>query len=225
MRHDCSDQNKVRYNRECAKVRLAINQAKRSTWAKTTGELNLAQDGTKAWSLLSNLSGDNRRENPKPMTINNSTIVEDKKKAEKFNKHFAAISKASHLTDADKTKIANHKNKEKAPSANQETFEVEFTLFELNKALKKLKKRKAAGQDKLHNEMLLNLGVTGRRAILRLINRSWSSGSTPKVWKNAIITPILKKGKPSDDLGSYRPISITSCMGKLMERMINYRLY
>ena len=159
------------------------------------------------------------------MTINNSTIVEDQKKAEKFNKHFAAISKASHLTDADKTKIADLKNKEKAPSANQETFEVEFTLFEFNKALKKPKKRKAAGQDKVHNEMLLNLGVTGRRAILRLINRSWSSGSTPKVWKNAIITPILKKGKPSDDLGSYRPISITSCMGKLMERMINSRLY
>ena len=99
LRHDCSDQNKVRYNRECAKVRLAINQAKRSTWAKTTGELNLAQDGTKAWSLLSNLSGDNRRENPKPMTINNSTIVEDKKKAEKFNKHFAATYKQSFSLD------------------------------------------------------------------------------------------------------------------------------
>merc|ERR1711963_1050564 len=77
MRQDKTDENKVRYNRECAKVRLAINQAKRSTWAKTTGELNLAQDGTKARSLLNNLSGDNRRENPKPMTINNTTIVED----------------------------------------------------------------------------------------------------------------------------------------------------
>ena len=160
LRKDKSDQNKVRYNRECAKVRLAVNQAKRSTWAKTTGELNLAQDGTKAWSLLNNLSGDNRRQNPKPMTINNETIADDQKKAEKFNKHFASISKASRRTDQDKTKIADLKAKEKAPSANQESFEVEFTLFELNKALKKLKKRKAAGQDKLHNEMLLNLGDT-----------------------------------------------------------------
>ena len=108
---------------------------------------------------------------------------------------------------------------------NQESFEVEFTLFELNKALKKLKKRKAAGQDKLHNEMLQNLGDTGKRIILRLINTSWCNGSIPKVWKNAVISPILKKGKSPDDLGSYRPISITSCLGKLMERMINFRLY
>ena len=80
LTQDHSDQNKVRYNRECAKVRLAINQAKRSTRAKTTGELNLAQDGTKAWSLLNNFSGDNRRENPKPMTINNTTIDRIRKK-------------------------------------------------------------------------------------------------------------------------------------------------
>ena len=159
------------------------------------------------------------------MTINNETIADDQKKAEKFNKHFASISKASRRTDQDKTKIADLKAKEKAPSANQESFEVEFTLFELNKALKKLKKRKAAGQDKLHNEMLLNLGDTGKRIILRLINTSWCNGSIPKVWKNAVISPILKKGKSPDDLGSYRPISITSCLGKLMERMINFRLY
>ena len=79
--------------------------AKRTAWAKTTGELNLAQDGGKAWSLLNNLSGENRQQNPKPMHADNETIVEDQKKAEKFNKHFASISKSTKLTDEDKAKL------------------------------------------------------------------------------------------------------------------------
>ena len=225
LENDQCDENKIAYNRECAKVKLAVNQAKKATWAKTTGELNMAQDGTKAWSLLNNLSGDNRRQNPKPMIIENETIVEDQKRAEKFNKHFASISKASRLSDQDKAKISDLKSKEKAPSVNQDTFEEQFTMVELSRAMKKLKKRKAAGQDKLHNEMLQNLGDTGKRAILCLINMSWCEGNLPKAWRNAVISPILKKDKPPDDLGSYRPISITSCLGKLMERMINHRLY
>ena len=225
LEKDQCDANKVAYNRECAKVKLAVKQAKKAAWAKTTGELNMAQDGTKAWSLLNNLSGDNRRQNPKPMIIDNETIVEDQKRAEKFNKHFASISKASRLSEQDKAKLSDLKSKEKAPSANQETFEEQFTMAELNRAMKKLKKRKSAGQDKLHNEMLQNLGDIGRRAILCLINMSWCEGNIAKAWRNAVISPILKKGKPPDDLGSYRPISITSCLGKLMERMINHRLY
>ena len=39
------------------------------------------------------------------------------------------------------------------------------------------------------------------------------------------MTPILKKGKPADKPHSYRPISLTSCLGKVAERMINSRLY
>ena len=159
------------------------------------------------------------------MIVNNESITDDQKKAEQFNKHFANISKASRLSDQDKEKISDLKAKERAPSANQESFETVFTLTELNRAMKKLKKRKAAGQDKLFNEMLMNLGNIGKQAILCLLNLSWCKGDIPKAWRNAVVSPILKKGKPPDDLGSYRPISITSCLGKLMERMINSRLY
>ena len=98
-------------------------------------------------------------------------------------------------------------------------------MSELNKHLKKLKRRKSPGPDKLHNEMLTHLGPIGKQVLLRLINLTLQTGEIPRVWKNALITPILKKGKPSEDLSSYRPISLTSVLGKLAERMINSRLY
>ena len=98
-------------------------------------------------------------------------------------------------------------------------------MSELKRQLGKLKKHKSPGPDGIHNEMLKLLGPIGRQALLCLINMTRCSGDIPKVWRNAILTPILKKGKPQDDLNSYRPISITSCLSKLSERMVNSRLY
>ena len=37
--------------------------------------------------------------------------------------------------------------------------------------------------------------------------------------------PLLESGKPAKELSSYRPISLTSCVGKVMERMVAHRLY
>ena len=36
--------------------------------------------------------------------------------------------------------------------------------------------------------------------------------------------PILKKGKDPKQAASYRPISLTSCVGKTMERVFNQRI-
>ena len=50
-------------------------------------------------------------------------------------------------------------------------------------------------------------------------------GQLPTYWRTAKITPTLKKGKPPDMPQSYRPISLTSCLAKVAERMVNTRLY
>ena len=72
--------------------------------------------------------------------------------------------------------------------------------------------------------MLINMGPQAKKKMLQLINDSWRSGIVPEVWKEATILPIHKKGKDKGKATSYRPISLTSCVGKLMERLINNRL-
>ncbi|GFS05581.1 RNA directed DNA polymerase from mobile element [Elysia marginata] len=81
--------------------------------------------------------------------------------------------------------------------------------------MKKLKLRKSPSSDRLHNEMLLHLGLEGKIVLLKLINKTWDTSITPSVWKTAIVTHILKKGKPAEDIKSYRPIHRTSCLRKL----------
>ncbi|GFX67468.1 uncharacterized protein TNCV_3463571 [Trichonephila clavipes] len=51
----------------------------------------------------------------------------------------------------------------------------------------------------------------------------WKYG-VPAIWKKAIVVPIPKKNKPLDDLNSYHPISLTSILSKVMERMTTSRL-
>ena len=72
--------------------------------------------------------------------------------------------------------------------------------------------------------MLKNLSDEGKNYLLELLNYIFSEGVLPENWKLAYIIPILKQGKDPMDVKSYRPISLTSCLCKLFERILNKRL-
>jgi len=72
--------------------------------------------------------------------------------------------------------------------------------------------------------MILHLGPSAKKATLALFNKSWECGTVPVLWENATIIPIYKKGKYKKHPSRYRPISLLSCLGKLLERIINSRL-
>ena len=60
--------------------------------------------------------------------------------------------------------------------------------------------------------------------VLDIFNNIWATGETPACWKEATVIPIPKPGKDAKNPSNYRPISLTSCLCKTMERMINKRL-
>lgn len=71
--------------------------------------------------------------------------------------------------------------------------------------------------------MLANLSGTAARELLGHVNEVWESSRLPREWKEAEVRFIPKPGKaPSID--NMRPISLTSCVGKVMERMVLRRL-
>jgi hypothetical protein len=72
--------------------------------------------------------------------------------------------------------------------------------------------------------MIKNLSPNNKNNVLLLFNTLYSNAFVPDAWKKAIVIPLPKPGKPSDDANSYRPISLTSCFCKIFERIITNRL-
>ena len=72
--------------------------------------------------------------------------------------------------------------------------------------------------------MIINIGINGMTVLSKLINITWKTGQLPKDWKTAVLIPLLKKNKAKSAPSRYRPISLTSCIGTLVVRIINERL-
>ena len=82
----------------------------------------------------------------------------------------------------------------------------------------------ATGSDKVAYPTPKHLPHSGMDFLLHIFNLSWSSHSFPSIWKTSSIIPIHKMGKPLDSPASFRPISLTSCVSKLIECIILSRL-
>ncbi len=72
--------------------------------------------------------------------------------------------------------------------------------------------------------MLKHLGVLASIKLLGFYNEVWVKGKLPTGWKESVIIPIRKPGKDPSNPNIYRPIALTSHIGKIMERMITERM-
>ena len=95
-----------------------------------------------------------------------------------------------------------------------------FTLAEFLAAASNLSSSTATGTDKVAYTMLKHLPRSGMDFLLHIFNLSWSLHSFPSIWKTSSIIHIHKMGKPLDSPASFQPISLTSCISKLFERII-----
>ena len=80
------------------------------------------------------------------------------------------------------------------------------------------------GFDTVHYQLLKHLPEDSLLLLLYIFNHIWLTQDFPTLWKTAIIIPVPKPGKVLSDPGSYRPIALSSCLCKTMERMVNSRL-
>ena len=98
-------------------------------------------------------------------------------------------------------------------------------MSELQSAIKKMKGKGGAGPDNIPPSFLKSLGPLALQELLSIFNSSFSLAHCPRIWRVVTIIPLLKTEKSPSEVASFRPISLTSCVVKLLERIIANRLY
>jgi hypothetical protein len=138
---------------------------------------------------------------------NGATLARNSEKATLLNNYFSSVfTKDNGIIDSAKL----------PDQVEQQMETIFFTPDTVLKSIRGLKANSCAGPDGLPALFFKNAANLISFPLSVIFNLSLQTGSLPDNWKTAAVTPVFKKGSPSDP-SNYRPISLTCVACKLME--------
>ena len=142
-------------------------------------------------------------------------VYEDDEKCELLNKYFSTISKFEeenvNLPDIDLKTVNN-------------ISDIHIDVSEIMDIIKILDPNKASGPDFISHKMLKICPEKISTPLMLIFDKSLQQCKYPSNWKIANVTAIFKKVDSSVP-SNYRPISLISCVGKIMERVVYKYVY
>ncbi|KAF4527282.1 hypothetical protein B566_EDAN007003 [Ephemera danica] len=195
------------FEQACHKAKRTFNKKKNNHLKKLCTNINRTTPLSTIWKTISNMATDMQRPQCNPT---GSILSED----------YANFLIPAHTPE--KSEIIPILPNIIAEEANSSTHSL-FTTNELDVATSSTQDS-AVGKDGICYSMISKAPPIIKLTLLTVINHAWTTGIFPQTWKTTIISPIPKPNKPKDQLSSYRPIALMSCVAKTFERMVKYRL-
>ena len=173
----------------------------------------------KKFSILKKLTKTNKNASIPPLSDAGEVIDDPVAKANLFNRFFTEKSQVNRPND-------NPPNLEKFET--NDSFEnINTSHFEIGPIIKSLKSSNFSPCGLPGTFIKLLYSTTASSDITKLIsdllNRIFSTGCYPNIWKLSHISPIHKKGSKADK-SNYRPIAILPTLSKIAESVIHSRL-
>ena len=220
-----SEQNKQLLRIWRAKTRRVVRQNKRKSWRKYVSNLTTRVKAKRVWEMVKKISGKNSKQSIDHMVSSDGHKITDQNKiANHLGQGFSLKSSSQNYhPDFQKIKAEQEKVKINFSSNNSEIYNKYFKLRDLKRAIKKAKNT-APGPDNIPYEVLRHLPEQTLLLWLEIINSMWKMGFFPECWQESYILPFPKPNKDKKIRDNYRPISLTSCLCKTVERMVNERL-
>ena len=212
-------------------MRRIVRKSKKEYWIKFCNSIGRSTPIERVWGMIRRMRGCGRSYGYPVMQDGDSIVTSSKRKAELIAKVLVKVHISDNLSQVEKEgradTVARYSNVllDEGAGSSEEGGMLDklFSVTELNNALRKLGKS-TPGRDSICYGMLENLGERGKEVLVKLFNKVWQEGIIPSCWKESVVIPIKKPGMDPTLPDSYRPIALTSQMGKVMERMVNDRL-
>jgi len=148
-------------------------------------------------------------ESPSLVGCEGNIATKDEEKAEVLNASCASVfnSQTGYSQDIQPRNAEDRDGEQSKPPIIQEEA--------VNNLLCHLDTHKSMGLDGIHPRVLRELA----KPLSIICQQSWLTGEVPDDWRITSVTAIYKKGW-KEDPGINRPVSLTSVLGKIMERFI-----
>ena len=207
-----------------AGARRITKTCKRSSWRSFVSTITRKTQAKRIWNMIRSINGKRASSPVYHLKTEDGMAETHEEIVEALADNYVKQSSVENHSDTfQSTKAIEERKDLNFKSKNQESYNRKFTLKDLRKSIKKAK-NSSEGPDKIHYELLKHLPTCALQLLLDIYNKIWTEGPFPDVWRLATIIPIPKPDKDLSLPASYRPISLTSCVCKTMERMVNTRL-
>ena len=212
------------YKRARARCRRIFRENKRKSFRDFVSKLTSQTPLTKVWKMIKKLKGTESDSLSHVLRPDGSRAESEEAIANALAEKLAHnSSSARHTPEFLRAKQRAETTQPNFTSHNAEHYNTTFTLEELMACLSDTG-ASAPGPDEISYEILKHLPGQSLGVLLNIYNKIWTTQAFPDSWSLATVIPIPKPGKDHTDPNNYRPISLTSCLCKLMEKMVNKRL-
>jgi ribonuclease HI len=203
------------------KMKEKLEEERRIFWKEYVKKLEEEKDVAKVWKTIKCLNeGVKGQKMNETLVVNGKELRTDKEKAESFIQQYAAVNDIGINKEDRRRKVKIKKRWRQYGNEEMVEYEKEFTRGEMEHALKQMAENKKGGCDGIEPAMVKNLPEAGRARLLIIFNESWRRKQVPGSWKKAQIIPLLKEGKDPNTRDSFRPVSLTPVLVKILERMV-----
>lgn len=192
------------YNRELCRMKKEFNDKKLISLS-----LEGKKNPKKWWSLLKSIWNNKTVCSIPPISKDDITYSEECEKANIFNDFFLRAS-----TVDDSNRVLPESN---PPATILDSIVV--TASEVIDQISLLDVNKSYGPDNISPKFIKEAHITLVPALVKLFNLSLTKCVFPASWKKANVLPLHKKDDTTI-LNNYRPVSLLSVLGKIMEKIV-----
>ena len=229
--------NSPKYNKLLKQWKIAnkckIDQIKKAKLLYNNTINQQIQNGTirgrKFWNLLSDKNTSSKNHIP-PLKYKNKIILNPNNQSKLLHDILTNPPKPpyKHKHKSFHKQINEYVNNYKINNYNQlpqnDILNKKIEYYEIRNCISEIDPNKAYGPDKIHNLMIINGGKSFWKHLVYLFNKCLKLGIYPQGWNYANITTIPKPGKDHSNAANYRPIAVSSCLGRIFEKVLAKRL-